>query len=89
MFTVGIILLLIASVIRGWGILNHRRGPLEAAPIAAGSILAIISIISTILGLIGSIFIGSETSFWGGLLVFVAFWFLSGIWTPVLISLGL
>ena len=89
MLTVGIILLLIASIIRGLGILNHRRGPLEAAPIASGSILAILSIVSIILGLLGAISIGSGTFFWIGLLVFVVFWFLSGIWAPILVSLGL
>ena len=89
MSTVGIIILLIASVIRGWGILNHRRGPMEAALIASGPILAILGILSIILGLVGAIFIGSETSFWVGLLVFVAFWFMSRIWTPIISSLGL
>ena len=89
MSTVGIIILLIASVIRGWGILNHRRGPMEAALIASGPILAILGILSIILGLVGAIFIGYETSFWVGLLVFVAFWFMSRIWTPIISSLGL
>ena len=89
MSTVGIIILLIASVIRGWGILNHRRGPMEAALIASGPILAIFGILSIILGLVGAVFIGSETSFWVGLLVFVAFWFMSRIWTPIISSLGL
>ncbi len=89
MSTAGVILLLIASIIRGWGILNHRRGPLEAAPIASGSILAILSIVSIVLGLLGAIFIGSDSSFWVGLLVFVVFWFLSGIWAPMLSSCGL
>lgn len=87
--TAGIIILLIASIIRGWGILNHRRGPIGAAPIASGPILAIVSIISIAIGLIGAILIGADTSFWLGIIVFIAFWFLSGIWTPILASIGL
>ena len=89
MLTVGIILILIASIIRGWGILNHKRGPMEAALVASGPILAILGLLSIILGLLGAIFIGSETSLWVGLLVFVAFWFMSRIWTPIISSLGL
>ncbi|MGD9159797.1 MAG: hypothetical protein PVG39_15385 [Desulfobacteraceae bacterium] len=85
---VGIIILIIASILRGWGGLNHKRGPMEAALIASGSILAI-TIISIILALIGSILIGSDSSFWGGLIAFIVFWFLSGIWESILISLGL
>ena len=85
----GIIILLIASIIRGWGILNHRRGPMEAAAIASGPILAIFSIISTVMGLIGVILIGTDTSFWIGIITFVAFWFLSGIWAPILTAFGL
>lgn len=89
MFTVSIILLLIGSTIRGWGILNHRRSPFEASVIASGPTLAIFSIVSIILGLLGTIFIGSETSFWIGLIMFGAFLFLSGIWASILVSLGL
>ena len=85
----GIIILLIASIIRGWGILNHRRGPMEAAAIASGPILAIFSILSTAMGLIGVILIGADTSFWLGLIAFVAIWILSGIWAPLLEAIGL
>jgi hypothetical protein len=87
--TTGIIILLIASIIRGWGILNHRRGPVEAAVIASGPIGAIFSIISIIVGLVGAILIGSDSSFWIGIIAFIAFWFLSGIWTSILASIGL
>lgn len=87
--TTGIIILLIASIIRGWGILNHRRGPMEAAIIASGTIFAIISIISIVVALVGSILIGSDSSFWAGVIAFIAFWFLSGIWVPILASIGL
>jgi predicted ABC-type exoprotein transport system permease subunit len=87
--TAGIIVLLIASIIRGWGLLNHRRGPMEAAVIASGPVLAILSIISIAMGLIGAFLIGADTSFWIGIIAFVAFWFLSGIWAPILASLGL
>lgn len=85
--TAGIIILLIASIIRGWGLLNHRRGPMEAAVIASGPVLAILSIISIAMGLIGAFLIGADTSFWIGIIAFVAFWFLSGIWAPILASL--
>jgi len=87
--TAGIIILIIASGLRGWGILNHRRGPLEAPLIASPLILAFVSIVSIIMGLIGAIFIGVDTSFWLGILAFVAFWFLSGIWAPILTAFGL
>ena len=87
--TTGIIILLIASIIRGWGILNHRRGPVEAAPIASSYVLAIFGIISNIMGLIGAILIGVDTSFWLGIITFVAFWFLSGIWAPILTAFDL
>lgn len=85
----GIIILLIASIIRGWGILNHRRGPVEAAVIASGPILATFSIISIVVGLVGAILIGAGSSFWVGIIAFIAFWFLSGIWAPILASIGL
>ncbi|MCG2758942.1 MAG: hypothetical protein L6263_10980 [Desulfobacteraceae bacterium] len=53
--------------------LNHKRGPIEAAAIASGHILAIFSIISIVMGLIGAILIGADTSFWLGIIAFVAF----------------
>jgi hypothetical protein len=87
--TGGIIILLIASIIRGWGLLNHRRGPMEAAVIASGPVLAILSIISIAMGLIAAIIIGADTSFWIGIIAFAAFWFLSGIWAPILTAFGL
>lgn len=87
--TAGIIILLIASIIRGWGILNHGRGPMEAAVIASGPVLAIFSIISIVMGILGAILIGSGTSFWVGIIAFIAFWFLSGIWAPILATFGL
>lgn len=87
--TAGILILLIASIIRGWGLLNHRRGPMEAAVIASGPVLAILSIISIAMGLIGAFLIGADTSFWIGIIAFVAFWFLSGMWGPILAALGL
>ena len=51
-FVIWIIIFLIASIIRGWGILNYRRRPMEAAVIASGTVLAILSIISIAMGLI-------------------------------------
>ena len=87
--TAGIIILLIASIIRGWGILNHRRGTMDASPIASGPIGAIFSIVSIVIGLIGAILIESDSSFWVGILSFIAFWFLSGIWAPIIASIGL
>jgi hypothetical protein len=89
MLITGIILILLASIVRGWGALNLRRGPIEAAPIASGSFLAIFSTLSIIVGLAGAILIGMETSFWIGALVFIAFWFFSGIWMPILAAIGL
>ena len=87
--TAGIIILLIASIIRGWGILNRGRGPMDAAVIASGPVLAIFSIISIVMGILGAILIGSDTSFWVGIIAFIAFWFLSRIWTSILASIGL
>ncbi len=89
MLAVGIIILLISSIIRGWGMLNYRRGPADAALIASPTFLAMISIGSIILGLIGSIIIGFQSGFLVSLLAFGAFWFLSGIWSPILASIGL
>jgi len=87
--TAGIIILLIASILRGWGGLNHKRGAMEAALIASGPILTIVTIVSIIMALIGSILIGSDSSFWVGLISFILFWLLSRIWEPILASLGL
>ncbi|RJP76540.1 MAG: hypothetical protein C4522_18340 [Desulfobacteraceae bacterium] len=87
--TAGIIILLIASIIRGWGLLNHRRGPMDAAVIASESVLSILSIISIVMGLVGAFLIGADTSLWIGIFVFVGFWFLSGIWAPILTAFGL
>jgi hypothetical protein len=85
----GIILFLLGSIIRGWGTLNHRRGRMEAAAIASGPVLAIFGIISIIMGLIGAILIGIESSLWLSVITFLAFWFLSGIWAPILSAFGL
>ena len=89
MVTAGVIIVLLASIVRGWGALNYRRGPMEAALIASGSLLAIFSILSILLGLVGAILIVVGTSFWIGLIVFIAFWFLSRIWMPILAAFGL
>jgi hypothetical protein len=87
--TAGILILLIASIIRGWGLLNHERGPMEAGVIASGPVLAILSIISIAMGLIGAFLIGADTSFWISIIAFVSFWFLSGMWGLILAALGL
>lgn len=89
MITAGVIIVLLGSIIRGWGALNHRRGPMEAAAIASGSLSAIFSIFSILLGIVGAVLIGMETLLWIGLIVFVAFWVLSGIWMPILAAIGL
>ena len=89
MLVAGVIVICIASIIRAWGLLNYKRGPGVAALIASRSVLMIVSTLSILLGLLGAIFIGSATSFFVGLLVFVAFWFLSGIWIPFLELIGL
>jgi len=62
---------------------------MHAALIASGPILAIFSIISIVMGLIGAILIGADTSFWLSIITFFAFWFLSGIWIPILTIFGL
>jgi hypothetical protein len=89
MLVAGVIVLCIASIIRAWGLLNYKRGPSAAAPIASKPVLVIVSTLSIILGVVGAILIGSETSFFVGLIVFVAFWFLSGIWISFLEVIGL
>ncbi len=93
MLIAGIIVLFMASIFRAWGFLNYRRGPGEVPLIFMGLkgqlVLSIISIVSIIIGLVGAILIGSETSIFVGLIVFVVFWFLSGIWVPLLESIGL
>lgn len=85
----GIILLLIASVFRGYGILNHRRDPIDLPLIATPLFLIFIATISTVGGLIGAILIGAETSLGIGVVAFVIFWLFSGVWGPFLAALGL
>jgi hypothetical protein len=93
MITSGIIVLCIASILRAWGLLNLKRGsgavPIVATGLTGGLILMITSTVSIILGLLGAILIGSETSLFVGLILFVAFWFLSRILIPLLEWIGL
>jgi hypothetical protein len=85
----GFLFLIIGSIMRGWGLLNYRRGPSEAAVIATGSVFTFLSLVSIVLGLIGCIIIGIDTSAIIGLILFLAFFFLSRIWIPVLKAFGL
>ena len=90
MITAGIIILLIGSIVRGWGILNHRRPPYDQPLIFSNAFFPLaVSIVSMLLGLIGCIIIGSETGFLAGTITFGVFWLLSGIWIPILTSIGL
>lgn len=82
MLILGIILLLVASVIRAFGAMG-RQG------VASESIIAILSIVSIILAIIAAFIIAAATSLWVGILSFVAFWVLSGIWIPIISSIGM
>lgn len=90
MITVGIIVLLIGSIVRGWGTLNHSRPPFDQPLVFRNALFSLaVSIGSILLGLISCIIIGSETGFFTGMITFGAFWFLSWIWVPILASIGL
>jgi hypothetical protein len=93
MLVAGIIVACIASIIRAWGLLNYKRGlgetPLIFSGLSGKLFLSLVTTVSIILGLVGAILIGYETSFLVGLIVFVAFWFLSGIWVSFLELIGL
>ncbi|TRZ87479.1 MAG: hypothetical protein D4R88_09345 [Methanosarcinales archaeon] len=91
MLTTGIIIYCIASILKSWSGLNRIRTiEYERSRMSMGLIERekfiierkkwnIVIIMSTILGLVGAILIGYETSFWLGLILFVAFWCLWGI----------
>ena len=90
MLSIGIFIIVVASIIRSWGNLNHNRSEFDRPLIFHNpSFTLLIGLGSTLLGIIGSICIGIETNFLVGLLAFVAFWMFSGIWTPIIIRLGL
>ena len=90
MLFAGIVILLVASVIRGWGILNNRR-PTEDRPLVflSATFSLGIAIGSLALGVMGGVMIWSAAHFWVGLVAFGLFWFLSGVMAPVLVRLGL
>lgn len=89
MLAIGIIILLIGSITRGWVVLNYRRGPVDAPIIFTPVFSASVSIAAILLALIASIMIDFGTAFWVGLITFGAFWFFSWIWCPVLSAIGL
>ena len=67
MLVAGIIVVCIASILRAWGLLNYKRNIGEAPLIFSGLsgklLLSIVTTVSIILGLVGAILIGYETSF--------------------------
>jgi hypothetical protein len=94
MLITGIIVLCIASILRAWGGLNYKERmecerPLGLMGLKGNLILVIVTDVSIVLGLVGAILVGYTTSLYVGLILFVAFWFLSGIWVPLLESLRL
>jgi hypothetical protein len=93
MLIIGIIILLISSVLRAWGIMNYSRWPGNPSLLFlryGKSSLALYTLFTQMIGLISAMIIGySSSSFITGLLCFLAFWFLSGIWVPMLEKIGL
>lgn len=91
MLVFGVILVLIASMLRAWGGLNHLRGPASQSPIYSNKKVALsIAVGSTFLGIIGSILVWvGANNFFIGLVTFILFWFCSFIWINPLKSLGL
>jgi len=91
MFSLGIFLLVIASFLRGWGVLNHHRGPAEKALIFNNPLFEVsISVGSLVLGLVASVCVEIATTVAGGATLFVLFLLFSGvIWMPVLTVFGL
>jgi len=85
----GLGLLFIASVLRAWGALNHRRPSFERVPIFNNPFVVIaVSVGSTLLGAVGAVLIGLAAGFVFGIIAFVLFWFLSSIWVPFLTRFG-
>lgn len=85
----GIAIIVVASLLRAWGLRNHRRGPMCAIifrnplfsfGVAAGSI---------ILAVTGGVMISHDAGPAAGVIAFVLFWLCSGIWLPILSGLGL
>jgi len=90
MLWVGIVILLIGSIFRGWFILNQRRLPGDKPPFFCSEInTSVVAICSLLTGIIGSILIGLDTTYWIGIITLVGFWVLSGLWSPILESFGL
>jgi len=89
MLTAGIILILIGSLIRGWGLLNHSRSITEKPDLFRSSDFVILVIVlQMIFAIIGAILIGLSEGLWIGLLVFILFWFLSRVWIPLIKAIG-
>jgi len=85
----GLVLLFIASILRAWGAVNHRRPSFERVPIFNNPFVVIaVSVGSTLLGAAGSVLIGLAAGFIFGLIAFVLFRFLSSIWVPFLTRFG-
>lgn len=90
MLNIGVFIIIVASIIRAWGNLNHSRSELDKPLIFHNpTFTLLVGLGSTAFGIIGAICIGIETNFWIGLLVFVSFWMFSGIWIPIIVRLGL
>ena len=88
MLVIGIIILVVGSIVRGWSTLNHSRHPSERAMIFNDLSFSItVSAISITLGVVGSIFIGVGHSWWMGLVAFVAYLILSYLWWPFIVAL--
>ena len=90
MLIVGCLLAFVASVVRTWGALNHRRSPAErAAAFHSASVGILVVLVSAVLGIVGSMLIGLSTSAVIGLVAFVVFWFSPRLLAPILEALGL
>lgn len=89
MLTVGCLLIIVGSVIRTWGALNHQRSPAERAPVFWNvSFGMLVILVSAALGIVGSVLVGVSASVVIGLIAFVVFWFSLRLLAPILEALG-
>ena len=84
MFVAGILILVIASLIRVWAALQHRRSPEWRAGLyslcGARYGGCVFGIVSTILGILGAVLIGISKGFVAGIISFALFWVLPYFW---------
>jgi len=92
MLTIGVILVVIASIIRGWVLLNYRRPDHEQSMIfyKYGALFSVgVLAVQIMFALLGAFLMGLASGIWIGLVAFGLFWFVSFVWCPILRKAGL